>query len=920
MGFKLNLGSLGVHLTANDSQFKTAMTSAKTEVTSVGKAFGILGGAGVAAGATLLALANHAAAVGDAAAKAAPALGMTASQYQEMSYAAQRAGTDITQISSAFRQVNRLAGEASQGVGAGADAYAKYSISLEKTDGSLKSANDLFREKIDLIREMPAGIDQTTAAQELLGKSYGSLLPLIQGGSAGLDEMTERVRRLGGIMSDEAAARAEAYQDAMLDLKTVLSATALEIGTGLMPAITGLTDIVTEYLINLRESTDAQEAFTGGIADGVAFLGEFIGGLGTVAEILGVVGGIIGEIHRTLEVLGQALAMAAQSAIATYTLVTKGVKAGREEFERFDRMQRLLTGTVKEYGSSIKGGLELGSKFADVADRMRQSVRSLSDELREGKTAFVEYGPKAPKRQEQETRTRAAVGGLSSAERRAREEIARLELAALNETDAIERQRLQLAAQLEGIKRQDLTSTERLVQETRVRLQTEQAIEAIVASQEQARAKELETLLHSIELELAAEKSLRDRERFARMELAILQERDDLLKSELEHKRNLAMIQQRNLTDTEREVALLREKLRYESDVADIRARQVSPVQEAAAGGQDLQGLLGGSGGLFGSLLGAAAGGKDKGGQVGQLAGKGLSALGASAGVAGAAGPVGMAIGAVVSVLKEVGKRLFDFAMQFESFSTGIAAIKNQIKSLFEPLVDEFSDAVLGPILQLFKQVKLSLSPLIQFSGLFDGIGKAVFNAVRGFVNVILTLAQVYNKAKAAITSIISSVASAIYKMFDLLPEWARWDGFDRMMASLLGLSVEYDYASQQARETADALAAAKQEINDLTYEEARRRSEVERSTRAFNELNESMSNIPQGFKVALRRFQATDGDSLSLTREAGLIINGGVTVVAPDPQAFLEEIKNLAAQGRFRQTGSTASSAPAWLGQGLFG
>lgn len=79
------------------------------------------------------------------------------------------------------------------------------------------------------------------AAYQLFGKAAQDMLPLFNNGSAGLAELYAQVEALGGIMSEEALAACEAYQDAMTNLQVSFGA----FKTGLMvDFLPGITDIM----------------------------------------------------------------------------------------------------------------------------------------------------------------------------------------------------------------------------------------------------------------------------------------------------------------------------------------------------------------------------------------------------------------------------------------------------------------------------------------------------------------------------------------------------------------------------------------------------------------------------------------------------------------------------------------------------
>lgn len=138
-------------------------------------------------------------------------LGLTAREYQSLAQAANMNASSIEELGGAFVKFNRLLGEAEMGSASAAAKLDKYGLSVSRLAGMSPE------EKLGAIADAIASIDdpavKTAAAMELLGRGGAALIPLLQGGSKGLEAFREQAKAAGLVASDEDIARAGALND-----------------------------------------------------------------------------------------------------------------------------------------------------------------------------------------------------------------------------------------------------------------------------------------------------------------------------------------------------------------------------------------------------------------------------------------------------------------------------------------------------------------------------------------------------------------------------------------------------------------------------------------------------------------------------------------------------------------------------------
>lgn len=194
------------------------------------------------------ALVGKVASAGDKIAKDSKRLGITAGAYQELSYAAQRSGTDISALTNAMYKNMQYMDEAKRGMGTYVDAFARIGISGEKLQGDLGNLDDQFMMTIKGLSEISNENERVAAAAGIFGNRIAKqIMPLLKEGSKGVEGLRAQFRELGLGMSKEAAQDAETFQDRLLDLKSILAQVGYTIGTVLMPPIIELMENLVEW-------------------------------------------------------------------------------------------------------------------------------------------------------------------------------------------------------------------------------------------------------------------------------------------------------------------------------------------------------------------------------------------------------------------------------------------------------------------------------------------------------------------------------------------------------------------------------------------------------------------------------------------------------------------------------------------------
>lgn len=180
-----------------------------------------------AVGATLK-LAADTAEYGDTIDKQSQKIGISNAAYQEWSFILQHCGTDIGTMQRGMKSLNSAAESNSE-------AFEKLGLSMD--DVQSMTQEELFSKVISGLQQMDSGMERNQLANDLLGRSYQELQPLLNTTAEDTEKMRQSFSDLGGMMSDEAVSAGASYEDSLLDLQTAFDGIKRSLVSELVPAL-----------------------------------------------------------------------------------------------------------------------------------------------------------------------------------------------------------------------------------------------------------------------------------------------------------------------------------------------------------------------------------------------------------------------------------------------------------------------------------------------------------------------------------------------------------------------------------------------------------------------------------------------------------------------------------------------------------
>lgn len=206
-----------INIKGDASKLNKSLDKAKSGLASLAKgaAIGTAAIAGFAAAFVKLnqAIADNINELADASVKTGIAVGTL----QALRLAAEGSGRSFSAMEGGLIRFQQSMEMASTGTGKQAEAFDKLGISVNNTDGSLRSSNDVFDEAIGKLSEMEAGTEKNTTTMALFGRTSGAAL-LQSGAIDAMQLFNDKVQRFGVDTGPKAREEAARFQRAMADL------------------------------------------------------------------------------------------------------------------------------------------------------------------------------------------------------------------------------------------------------------------------------------------------------------------------------------------------------------------------------------------------------------------------------------------------------------------------------------------------------------------------------------------------------------------------------------------------------------------------------------------------------------------------------------------------------------------------------
>lgn len=417
------IGALRVVLGADTAAFDKGLSDAEKRLGSFGAGIGKLAagiGLAVAAAAAALGVSiKHAVDEADKLGKMAQKVGVPVDELSKLKHAADLSGVGIDALGTSLGKLSKAMVEAAaKPTSDAALAFRALGISVTNADGTLKSSSQVLTDVAGKFEGLKDGAGKTAVSMALFGKTGKDLIPLLNAGAGGLQEMKDEAEKLGIVIDTKTAKSAEEFNDNLTRLGKVKDGIILKITAGMLPAMENLS----ANMVRVAKEGDLWKSAGEGI-------GAMMVGLFNTTERLSLV-------WQRLGVEWQALREFMQTDVFSGKVLEnwrKFTEAGEESKRMVESLR------VTQETAAITFG-----NFGSKADEVAKKQRDFNFAALGGKTAldgFIESTNKALAAQTAELQT---VGMAAGAKERLRVVLQGLQVAQTAQIPITEALRLKL--------------------------------------------------------------------------------------------------------------------------------------------------------------------------------------------------------------------------------------------------------------------------------------------------------------------------------------------------------------------------------------------------------------------------------------------------------------------------------------------
>jgi lambda family phage tail tape measure protein len=322
-----NIRRLGNSMQGLEGQIKNTSQAAGLLV------MGIKGLAAAAVTGGVVALAKSAIDLADDMRDLSQRTGVSIQTLGQFKIAAELSGSSLEGVAKGLTFLNKNMVAAATGTEAAAAAFKTIGVATTDAQGNLRSADKVFLDIADRFATLRDGPEKAALAMKVFGKAGAELIPILNLGS-------EEIQRFGLNIGPDFANKADAFNDQLGLMGAQTTMLTIEIGSKLLPIMSGLLSIVSESITAMGSLAKEFYAAVGGAAGlqqaaaaliktmvvlGGVTAGVFIAtNITTFATALrGVVG-----VMRTMLSLERAMLALETARVAVVGLIA-GVKSGK---------------------------------------------------------------------------------------------------------------------------------------------------------------------------------------------------------------------------------------------------------------------------------------------------------------------------------------------------------------------------------------------------------------------------------------------------------------------------------------------------------------------------------------------------------------------------------------------------------------
>jgi hypothetical protein len=248
------IGALRAELSAGYAQFasdmKKAKDAVKTNAAGMQKAMHKVGQKFTEAATALNKYAGYAIAgaiaasvvfikkqidIADKMGKLAQQTGTTSEYLSAMALVASQGGTTLEAVAKGVKKLSKNMDDVRRGMGGARYAFEELNIKITDNTGVLLDSDEVMKDIADKFKEMEDGAEKTAYAIKIFGRAGAELIPILNGGRNGIEQLQEKAEKMGLVISTKTALEAAYLNDELDILIKTVEGTGRSLALDLIP-------------------------------------------------------------------------------------------------------------------------------------------------------------------------------------------------------------------------------------------------------------------------------------------------------------------------------------------------------------------------------------------------------------------------------------------------------------------------------------------------------------------------------------------------------------------------------------------------------------------------------------------------------------------------------------------------------------
>ena len=314
----------------------------------------------------------------DSQSKLAQSIGLTTEELGRLGHAADLSGVSMESMGTFMGRLARAMSDAASGAkNAASDAFSQLGVRVTDANGALRGSEEVMYDLADRFAGMENGAQKTALAIEIFGRSGAQLIPLLNGGAAGLRDAGDEAERLGLVFSQQTGRDIEAFNDNLTRMQKMVQGVAIQVAANLAPH---LADLSTKLY---------NAALDSGILEGA--VDALIVVMKSLASAAIVTGAGVMSVAGAVTLLWEATERRADGAMDNLEFLSSGFnKLGDDIRGAIDLVGNLwqeaesgpTSIVVDNPGVDVGGGRGAGRMSQKLVDDMSNRLEALRDALR----------------------------------------------------------------------------------------------------------------------------------------------------------------------------------------------------------------------------------------------------------------------------------------------------------------------------------------------------------------------------------------------------------------------------------------------------------------------------------------------------------------------------------------------------------